>query len=191
VVVTERLRLEPIRDELADDLWRVHQDDAVAYWYAGPFSLEEAAERARDWGQAWASGDVAKWLAYDRATGELVGRGGLSRLPVGSAAERAIRGLVGPLAPWDGLELGWALRSPFWGRGFATEIGRAGLDFAFERLAAPSVIAFTERHNVRSRAVMERLGMRFVGEIRTGGLVEGSAEVHDDAPFAVYLALPP
>ena len=35
---------------------------------------------------------------------------------------------------------------------------------------------------------MERLGMRFVGEIRSQGLVEGSSEVREDAPFAVYVA---
>jgi RimJ/RimL family protein N-acetyltransferase len=48
------------------------------------------------------------------------------------------------------------------------------------------VVAFTERHSQASRAVMERLGMKFAGEIRTEGLVEGRTGVHPDAPFAVY-----
>jgi RimJ/RimL family protein N-acetyltransferase len=52
------------------------------------------------------------------------------------------------------------------------------------------VVAFTERHNRRSRAVMERLGMRLVGQILAPGLVEGQAGVHDDAPFALYSTVP-
>jgi RimJ/RimL family protein N-acetyltransferase len=50
------------------------------------------------------------------------------------------------------------------------------------------VIAFTERINTASRAVMERLGMNYAGEIQTDGLVEGREGVHQDAPFAVYVA---
>ena len=41
-------------------------------------------------------------------------------------------------------------------------------------------------HNVRSRAVMERLGMRHVGQILRPGLIAGSAVVHEAAPFALY-----
>ena len=73
-----------------------------------------------------------------------------------------------------------------WGRGYATEIGRAGLDYAFSVLGVEEVVSFTEVHNARSRAVMERLGMRYVGRILRPGLIAGSAAVHKDAPFALY-----
>lgn len=46
-----------------------------------------------------------------------------------------------------------------WGSGYATEMGQAGLTFAFGALSVDSVVAFTEAHNTRSRAVMRRLGM--------------------------------
>jgi len=67
------------------------------------------------------------------------------------------------------------------------EIGREGLVFARDVLAAQGVVAFTERHNVNSRGVMERIGMTYTGEIRWRGLVEGQTEQQDAAPFAVYL----
>jgi RimJ/RimL family protein N-acetyltransferase len=47
-------------------------------------------------------------------------------------------------------------------------------------------LAFTEVHNVASRAVMEKLGMAYVRELRRPGLVAGSDVVHDDAPFSLY-----
>ena len=87
------------------------------------------------------------------------------------------------------LEIGWALRREFWGRGYASEIGRAGLMFAFDVLGVQAVVSCTVRHNVRSRAVMERIGMRYAGEIRSRGMVEGAEGEQDDAPFAVCVLL--
>ena len=141
---------------------------------------DEALVRARAWGDAWERDGICKWLAYDRETGDLVGRGGASLLPDGHA-KREIGALV---AKWDGYEVGWALRSKYWGRGYATEIGRAGLELAFS--FTDLVSAFTERHNARSRSVMERLGMKYSGEIAAEGFVEGRDGIYPDAPFAVY-----
>ena len=80
-------------------------------------------------------------------------------------------------------------RPKFWGLGYASEIGRAGLEFAFDVLGMQAVVSCTVRHNVRSRAVMERIGMRYAGEIRSRGMVEGLEGEQDDAPFAVCVLL--
>ena len=58
---------------------------------------------------------------------------------------------------------------------------------AYDRVEA--VVSCTVRHNVRSRAVMERIGMRYAGEIHSRGMVEGVDEEQDDAPFAVCVLL--
>lgn len=52
-----------------------------------------------------------------------------------------------------------------------------------------AVVSCTVRHNVRSRAVMERIGMRYAGEIRSRGVVEGVEGERDDAPYAVGVLL--
>jgi RimJ/RimL family protein N-acetyltransferase len=57
------------------------------------------------------------------------------------------------------VEIGWRLAFHHWGRGYATEGAAAALDFAFERLGLEEVVSFTAAANVRSRRVMERLGM--------------------------------
>jgi RimJ/RimL family protein N-acetyltransferase len=184
---TGRLRLTPVGAEHADDLWRLHQDEAVAFWHAGRWSAEDARRNAAAMAGAWAADGVGKWIAHDRRTGELVGRGGLSRMVADDEVTRRVAAAL-PGSGWarDRLELGWTVRADLWGRGYATEIGRAGLAFAFEDLGAAEVVAFTERHNRRSRAVMERLGMRQVGDVAAPGLVEGRPGMHDDAPFALY-----
>jgi RimJ/RimL family protein N-acetyltransferase len=57
------------------------------------------------------------------------------------------------------VEIGWRLACDHWGNGYATIGARAALDFAFTELARAEVLSFTVPHNVRSRRVMERLGM--------------------------------
>ena len=176
VRLTERLRLEPIGPSHARDLWLVHNDDQVAPWYDGwKPSLEEAQERAAFMDDSWRTQGVHKWMAYDRTTGELIGRGGLSRTPIDDDwgqfyaflpqepwAQEALEG-SSPRVHANWLEVGWALRHEFWGKGYASEIGRAALDFAFDELGMRAVVSGTRRDNHRSRAVMERIGMNYAG----------------------------
>jgi RimJ/RimL family protein N-acetyltransferase len=58
------------------------------------------------------------------------------------------------------VEVGWRLARPHWGQGYATEAARAALAFGFDDLGLAEIVSFTVPGNVRSRAVMERLGMR-------------------------------
>jgi RimJ/RimL family protein N-acetyltransferase len=185
---TDRLRLVPIGPQHVDDLLLIFQDPVVAEWGLSIWTPIKVAEFAQAYHLAWHQAGVGKWIAYERTSGALVGRGGLSQL----AADSPLGSQLGPLAGsrWSEqrLEVGWHLLSAYRGKGYATEIGREALSFAFDELDAPSVVAFTERHNVASRAVMERLEMRFLGQVLGQGRVEGSDEVRSDVPFAVYLS---
>ena len=57
------------------------------------------------------------------------------------------------------VEIGWRLAADHWGRGLATEGARAVLRHAFETLGLTSLVSFTVPQNLRSRRVMEKLGM--------------------------------
>ena len=200
---TRHLRLEPAGPANAADLWLVHDDEKVWPWYgdAKP-ELGQAEQWAKFIGDSWHFHGVHKWIAYDRVSGEVAGRGGLSRTPVDDDWGQIYAFL--PAEPWvrtahdvrhplvahaNWLEIGWALRHKFWGRGYASEIGLAGLAFAFDVLGVQAVVSCTVRHNLRSRAVMERIGMRYAGEIRSRGMVEGAEGEQDDAPYAVCVLL--
>jgi RimJ/RimL family protein N-acetyltransferase len=169
--LTQRLRLEPIGPEHIDALLTLHDDAAVAEWHGNRWTREQAHTFAVSCLEAWGRDGVHKWIAFDRATGELVGRGGLSRCVLEGREE---------------LEVGWTVLGPLWGEGYGTEIGRAALAFAFDELGADRIVAFTEVHNMRSRAVMERLGMRYAYEFPWTGLIDGREGIHEDAPFALY-----
>lgn len=57
------------------------------------------------------------------------------------------------------VEVGWRLAADHWGRGYATEAGRAALRFGFEQLGLEEIVSFTVSANERSRRVMNRIGM--------------------------------
>jgi RimJ/RimL family protein N-acetyltransferase len=57
------------------------------------------------------------------------------------------------------VEIGWRLACDYWGQGLATEGARAVVHYAFEELRLPSLVSFTTTANLRSRRVMEKIGM--------------------------------
>jgi RimJ/RimL family protein N-acetyltransferase len=80
------------------------------------------------------------------------------------------------------VEVGWRLRRSAWGRGYATEAAEACLRYAFDHLGREEVVSFTVVGNIRSRAVMERLGMRQIATYDHP--VEGGAAL----PSVCYLS---
>jgi len=105
---------------------------------------DEFAERVRS---ELAQRGWGLWAVEVREHGEFIGFVGLS--------EPSFEAHFTPCT-----EIGWRLARSSWGRGYATEAARACLDFAFRSLGLSEVVAFTVPANARSRAVMERLGMR-------------------------------
>jgi RimJ/RimL family protein N-acetyltransferase len=57
------------------------------------------------------------------------------------------------------VEIGWRLDADHWNRGYAAEGARAALEFGFGFLQLEQIVSFTVPNNVRSRRVMERIGM--------------------------------
>jgi RimJ/RimL family protein N-acetyltransferase len=84
-------------------------------------------------------------------------------------ADRSFIGFVGlhvpaaqlPFSPCT--EVGWRLAFDYWGHGFATEAAQEALRVGFELLDLEEIVSFTALANRRSRAVMERLGMKESG----------------------------
>jgi RimJ/RimL family protein N-acetyltransferase len=58
------------------------------------------------------------------------------------------------------VEIGWRLAAQHWGQGLATEGARAVVRYAFEGVGLDALVSFTACGNVKSRRVMEKLGMR-------------------------------
>jgi len=57
------------------------------------------------------------------------------------------------------VEVGWRLAPAHWNRGYATEGAEAALRFGFSELGLSEIVSMTTTANIRSRRVMEKLGM--------------------------------
>jgi ribosomal-protein-alanine N-acetyltransferase len=78
--------------------------------------------------------------------------------------------------------VGWRLAAHAWGAGYASEAATAALDFGFGRLGLARIVAFTASTNVRSMAVMKRLGMKQVDTFEHPTVPEG----HRIRPHVLY-----
>jgi len=58
------------------------------------------------------------------------------------------------------IEIGWRLAYEYWGNGYAIEGAKAVVDYAFNTLKLNEIVSFTAITNIRSRRVMEKLGMK-------------------------------
>jgi [ribosomal protein S5]-alanine N-acetyltransferase len=148
-VTTERLLLRPFRES---DLDRYH--DALgqpevfeSLGQPRPPSRDDAWEQMAVFLGQWELRGTGQWALEERATGRLIGRAGLHQ------PERV---------DWPGLEVGWTLHPDAWGHGYATEAGRAAIDYAFEVLRRDEVVSIIAATNTRSQAVATRLSLRWV-----------------------------
>ena len=57
------------------------------------------------------------------------------------------------------MEIGWRLHRNFWKKGYATEVAKSVLDFAFKNFGRKDIVSFTLKLNFSSIAVMRRIGM--------------------------------
>jgi RimJ/RimL family protein N-acetyltransferase len=157
-VETERLVCERLTPDHAPELMRLMGDPRVARTLlasAEPPSEAEVVENLGAKVAHWERFGFGLWLLRDRATGEMVGRGGLQYTFVAGCNE---------------IEVGWAIVPERWGQGLAPEMARAAIDVAFSDLRLGEIVAFTLPGNHASRRVMEKTGFRYERRIVHVGL---------------------
>jgi [ribosomal protein S5]-alanine N-acetyltransferase len=152
-LLTERLDLRPITMADADRLAVLHADARVMNLLQhGVLARAESDAMVALYEAEWPALGFGSWTASERATGRLVGLGGL-RVHIG--------------------DLGVALRAAFspdaQGRGYGPELGRAVLAFAFDVARLGRVVAITRLDNLPSQRSLEKFGMVREREIKADG----------------------
>jgi RimJ/RimL family protein N-acetyltransferase len=62
------------------------------------------------------------------------------------------------------VDLGYRFKKQYWGKGYATEAAWAAARYGFEKLGLQRIVAWAEHGNLASVRVLEKCGMRYVGE---------------------------
>jgi len=170
-LTSARLRLRPLHEDDADGLFALHSDARVMrYWSHAPWTEREQATQR-----------IAQ-LARDRIASEfytLAATTPENDVLIGTASLFAInrthrRG-----------EVGYALCSDQWGRGYATEMLHALIAFAFDSVGLERLEADIDPRNEASCRLVERVGFVREGLLRQRWRVAG--EVTDSAMYGLLL----
>ncbi|MDC6168027.1 GNAT family N-acetyltransferase [Paucibacter sp. XJ19-41] len=144
---TARLLLRPWRDSDRAPFAALNADPEVMEFFPALQSREQSDASIDLWTAQFAERGWSNWAVELRDSAAFIGFIGLS------VPRRQL-----PFSPC--VEIGWRLARAHWGQGLATEGARAALAAGFEQLGLAEIVSFTALTNLRSRAVMERLGMR-------------------------------
>src|SRR5215470_13256505 len=145
-IETERLRLRVWQEADRHHFATLNADPVVMGDLGGPLSRDDSDAKLDRYLEAWGNNGYGRWLV-ETISGTFVGYCGV--MPV-----RANH----PIGSHD--EIGWRLIRDAWGHGYATETARAALIDVFRRVNLMEVLAYTDAQNIRSQAVMRRLGLR-------------------------------
>ncbi len=144
VIETERLILRRHVPEDFAALRRLHTDPELMWVYGGVFSEADTHQWIKRNLHRYVSEGVGFWAIVLKDTGELIGSGGLVYQETDRGTE---------------LECGYQVRRDLWGHGYATEMARACIQYAFDHLGAEHVISLIRPNNRQSRRVAEKNGL--------------------------------
>lgn len=152
IITTPRLVLRWISEDDIDALFEVFSDPQVMrYWSSGPLANREAAaELQREIAESNRSGLFWKWGVALRESNSLIGTATLFNLEMSNG--RA--------------EIGYAIGSAYWGKGYMNEALNALIAHAFEVLDLRRLEADVDPRNTRSVRTLERLGFQREGFLR-------------------------
>ncbi len=147
---TPRLLLRQWRDDDRAPLAEMNADPEVRRYLGG--AIDRAAS---DCEFARASATISEfgygfWALERRTDGVFLGFCGIKPVSFESWFTPAV-------------EIGWRLAREHWGYGYASEAARASLECGFATLGLAEIVSFTVPGNLRSQAVMHRLGLQAAG----------------------------
>lgn len=152
---TEHLLLRAWRAEDADAWYRVLQEPGLLKYFPDPNppSRRMADRYIEHHLEHWRTFGYGHWVVTRRDDGSIVGWTGLEYV-----------------TELEQTELAYLLSRSVWGRGYATEAGRAAVRFAFDTSGVEELIGLVHPENGASIRVLEKCGMSLVDRVTLWGL---------------------
>ena len=157
-IQSERLYVRPWKEDDWKEFYLVMSKPQVHKYTSEKLWTVEKTKSVMDWfkqhkmGWEWKPGYFNCPLIL-RSNDQIIGRVGLNPF----LEEKRIP------------EIEWTIGLEYWGKGYATEIGRAMLRFGFNEARFDEIIGFALPQHTASRKVMQKIGMEYVGENKHRG----------------------
>jgi len=151
-IETERLYIRELLAEDDEGMFVMDSDPEVHRYIAQTpvNSIEEIRGVIEFVRKQYEENGIGRWAEIEKESGDFLGWTGFKLM------KEYANGQIGHY------DFGYRLKRSAWGRGIATEAGRAALKYGTENLGLSPVFAMTDVDNSASRHVLEKIGFRFV-----------------------------
>jgi len=166
---SERLGFRTWLDRDTEPFFQLNSDPEVMEFFPSLHSYEQTVAYIDRITTFFEENNFGLWAVDEKDSGKFIGFIGLTRATFES-----------PFTPC--IEIGWRLAKAFWGKGYATEGAAACLDYGFNTLGLSEINSFTAVTNKRSERVMQKIGMKYIGNFEHTSLPEG----HPLRPHVLY-----
>ena len=165
---TERLRLTPFVDDDLDLALEMWTDPDVVEYVCDVMTELEIRQEMTNSIKRGGNGGIGIWCVADQSTGEKLGDTYLLPMPIDEDDTDYSLVVMGQMPDAD-IEIGYFLKRSAWGQGYATEVCKRLLQFAFEEVLLNEVVASVDETNIASRKVLEKCGLLDRGRTRCYG----------------------
>lgn len=165
---TERLRVTPFAADDLDITSEMFTDPEVVKYAGGVVTAAKIRQEMPNWTKRGGNGGIGIWCIADRRTGEKFGSVALLPMPIDEDDTDYSLVVTGQMPDAD-IEIGYFLKRSAWGQGYATEVCKRLLQFAFEDVSLNEVVATFDDANVPSKNVLEKSGLLDRGRMRCYG----------------------
>ncbi|MEZ0182875.1 GNAT family N-acetyltransferase [Flavobacterium oncorhynchi] len=151
-IETERLLLREVIVSDVDGMFELDSNPNV-HIYIGKkpvTTIEQSAAYIENLQQQYKDFGTGRWAVILKETNEFLGWSGIKFITDEINNHKNF------------YEIGYRFIEKHWGKGYATEAGKAFIEYAFDNLKADAVYAYADAGNDNSRKILEKLGLRYV-----------------------------
>jgi RimJ/RimL family protein N-acetyltransferase len=152
VLETNRTILRCFSHEDSETVYDLNQDPEVMLFQGGPQTRNRSDFELNEWITHQNRYGYSMWAVIHKESNEFVGTSGLYYFENNE------------------VDLGWRLHKNFWNQGIATELGKALISFGFQNLNLNFLVATSRLNNLVSRHVMQKIGMKYLKDIKYNGV---------------------
>ena len=157
ILSTERCEVWELELSDLDELFELYEQKGMTDYIEPLYPRKEEEEYQRAYIEnMYGFYGYGMWMVWEKGTNRLIGRAGLEH--------REFEG------EWE-LEMGYAIAPKFQRQGYATEICKAIIDYAWENLEYERINCLIEKENQPSLAFMKKLGFAYMGQLLEDGHV--------------------
>jgi ribosomal-protein-alanine N-acetyltransferase len=151
-IETERLLLRELLLSDADGMFELDSNPNVHLFLGNkPVKhIEESIDQIKNIQKQYVSFGTGRWAVILKETNEFIGWSGIKFITDKINNHQNF------------YEIGYRFIEKHWGKGYATEAGKAFINYAFNEMKADAVYAYADAGNENSRRILEKLGLHYV-----------------------------